>query len=82
MRNVSDRSIGVDLGMTLVKNVWISIGYNLAGFRDDVFKASRSRARPLRQVPNESGSGDVQGSDPRDFASLVISITHHSTLPL
>jgi uncharacterized repeat protein (TIGR01451 family) len=43
--NVSDQSVGVDLGMTLVKNVWISIGYNVAGFRDDDFEASRYLAQ-------------------------------------
>ena len=43
--NVSDQSIGVDVGMTLVKNVWISVGYNIAGFRDDDFEASRYLAQ-------------------------------------
>jgi hypothetical protein len=43
--NVSDQSIGVDLGMTLMKNVWISVGYNFAGFRDDDFEASRYLAQ-------------------------------------
>ena len=38
---VSDQSVGVDLGVTVARNVWISIGYNFAGFRDDDFEASR-----------------------------------------
>jgi hypothetical protein len=43
--NVSDQSVGVDLGMTVIDNVWISIGYNIAGFRDDDFEASRYLAQ-------------------------------------
>ncbi|HVF17539.1 MAG TPA: OmpA family protein [Steroidobacteraceae bacterium] len=43
--NVSDQSIGIDVGMTLVKNVWISVGYNVAGFHDDDFEASRYLAQ-------------------------------------
>jgi uncharacterized repeat protein (TIGR01451 family) len=43
--NVSDQSIGLDVGMTLMKNVWISVGYNFAGFRDDDFEASRYLAQ-------------------------------------
>ena len=43
--NVSDQSLGIDVGMTLVKNVWISVGYNFAGFRDDDFEASRYLAQ-------------------------------------
>jgi uncharacterized repeat protein (TIGR01451 family) len=43
--NVGDQSIGVDVGMTLVKNVWISVGYNFAGFRDDDFEANRYLAQ-------------------------------------
>jgi uncharacterized repeat protein (TIGR01451 family) len=43
--NVMDYSTGVDLGMTLAKNVWISLGYNFAGFRDDDFSASRHTAQ-------------------------------------
>lgn len=43
--NVSDHSFGLDLGMTLVKNVWISLGYNFTGFRDDDFEASRYLAQ-------------------------------------
>jgi hypothetical protein len=42
---VCEHSIGVDLGMTLVTNVWISIGYNVAGFRDEDFEASRYLAQ-------------------------------------
>ena len=42
---VSDQSVGVDLGVTVARNVWISIGYNFAGFRDDDFEASRYTAQ-------------------------------------
>ena len=35
--NVEDQSVGLDVGVTLARNVWISIGYNFAGFRDDDF---------------------------------------------
>jgi uncharacterized repeat protein (TIGR01451 family) len=41
---VSDQSIGVDVGVTLTTNVWISIGYNFVGFSDDDFAASRYTA--------------------------------------
>ena len=42
---VSETSVGVDLGYALAKNVWISIGYNFTGFRDDDFEASRYTAQ-------------------------------------
>jgi uncharacterized repeat protein (TIGR01451 family) len=42
---VSDQSVGVDLGVTVARNVWVSIGYNFAGFRDDDFEASRYTAQ-------------------------------------
>lgn len=42
---VSDQSVGVDLGVTVARNVWISIGYNFAGFSDDDFEASRYTAQ-------------------------------------
>jgi hypothetical protein len=43
--NVMDYSTGVDVGMTLAKNIWVSVGYNFAGFRDDDFSASRHTAQ-------------------------------------
>jgi hypothetical protein len=42
---VSDQSVGVDVGVTVARNVWVSIGYNFAGFRDDDFEASRYTAQ-------------------------------------
>jgi hypothetical protein len=42
---VSDASAGVDLGIVVARNVWISIGYNFAGFRDQDFEASRYTAQ-------------------------------------
>jgi uncharacterized repeat protein (TIGR01451 family) len=43
--NLMDYSAGFDLGTTLAKNIWISVGYNFAGFRDDDFSASRHTAQ-------------------------------------
>jgi len=43
--DVMDHSTGLDVGTTLAKNVWISVGYNFAGFRDDDFSASRHTAQ-------------------------------------
>jgi len=36
---------GVDVGVTLFENVWVSLGYNFAGFRDDDFSSSNYTAR-------------------------------------
>ncbi len=38
---VGSSSLGADLGITLVKNVWISVGYNLQGFTDRDFDDAR-----------------------------------------
>jgi hypothetical protein len=43
--DVMDYSVGLDLGTTIAKNVWISVGYNFAGFRDADFSASRHTAQ-------------------------------------
>jgi len=43
--DVMDYSTGFDVGMTVAKNVWVSLGYNFAGFRDDDFSASRHTAQ-------------------------------------
>jgi hypothetical protein len=43
--SVMDYSTGFDVGTTLAKNIWISVGYNFAGFRDDDFSASRHTAQ-------------------------------------
>jgi outer membrane protein OmpA-like peptidoglycan-associated protein len=43
--DVMDYSTGFDVGTTLAKNVWISVGYNFAGFRDADFSASRHTAQ-------------------------------------
>ena len=42
---VSETAVGVDVGYALAKNVWMSIGYNFTGFRDDDFEASRYTAQ-------------------------------------
>ena len=43
--SVSDFSTGVDIGFSPSRNIWISMGYNFAGFRDDDFEASRYTAQ-------------------------------------
>jgi hypothetical protein len=43
--NIIDYSSGIDVGTTLAKNVWISVGYNFDGFKDDDFSASRHTAQ-------------------------------------
>ena len=43
--DVMDHSTGVDVGMTIMKNMWVSLGYNFAGFRDEDFSASRHTAQ-------------------------------------
>lgn len=43
--NVMDYSVGFDVGTTIARNVWVSVGYNFAGFRDDDFSASRHTAQ-------------------------------------
>jgi uncharacterized repeat protein (TIGR01451 family) len=42
--SVHDYSFGVDLGVTVARNVWVSIGYNVRGFEDDDYAASRHTA--------------------------------------
>lgn len=42
---VSDAAFGVDVGVTLARNLWLSVGYNFAGFDDDDFDASRYTAQ-------------------------------------
>lgn len=44
---IEDVSAGIDLGVTLGTNLWVSIGYNFDGFQDDDF----SRARYTAQGP-------------------------------
>jgi hypothetical protein len=40
-----ERSAGFDFGISAARNVWISVGYNFEGFRDDEFDASRYTAQ-------------------------------------
>jgi len=42
---VSDTAIGFDVGITLAKNIWVSVGYNYTGFDDHDFAASRYTAQ-------------------------------------
>ena len=41
---VMDYGLGVDVGFLLATNVWITLGYNLAGFDDDDFREARYTA--------------------------------------
>jgi hypothetical protein len=41
----TQRSAGFDFGINAARNVWISIGYNFEGFRDDHFDAARYTAQ-------------------------------------
>ncbi len=43
--NVSDRSLGFDIGITVARNMWVSIGYNFQGFEDEDFEAARYTAQ-------------------------------------
>lgn len=42
---VEEHAIGADVGLTIVRNAWIAIGYNFAGFRDGDFSAGRHTDR-------------------------------------
>jgi uncharacterized repeat protein (TIGR01451 family) len=49
--DVLDYSFGLDVGVTFAKNIWVSVGYNFAGFRDADFSASRHTAQgPYLQI--------------------------------
>ena len=39
-----EQSIGLDVGINAAKNLWLSVGYNFRGFRDEEFDASRYTA--------------------------------------
>jgi len=43
--DVATVSWGLDVGITLFENVWVSLGYNFSGFRDDDFSASNYTAQ-------------------------------------
>jgi hypothetical protein len=43
--DIMDHSTGVDVGMTIMKNMWVSVGSNYEEFRDDDFSASRHTAQ-------------------------------------
>lgn len=40
----SDVSYGADVGITLITNLWVSLGYNWEGFRADEFASNRQTA--------------------------------------
>jgi outer membrane protein OmpA-like peptidoglycan-associated protein len=41
----SDVAAGIDLGITVARNMWISVGYNAVGFDDKDYSASRYTAQ-------------------------------------
>ena len=43
----TQHSAGFDVGITAARNLWISVGYNFEGFRDEHFDASRYTADGL-----------------------------------
>ena len=43
--HVGDSALGLDVGLTAIRNVWISVGYNYRGFADRDFVANRYTAR-------------------------------------
>jgi hypothetical protein len=38
---VGEHQVGFDVGVTVATNVWLSVGFNLAGFRDEDFASAR-----------------------------------------
>ncbi len=42
--HVGDSALGIDLGVSVATNVWISLGYNLRGYADRDFDANRYTA--------------------------------------
>ena len=63
-------SIGPSIGVSPVKNVWISAGYNVAGFKDDDFQAAEySRKGAYLQLrlkfDQDTASGLLRGISPR-----------------
>jgi len=49
--DVMDYSLGLDVGVSFARNIWVSVGYNFAGFRDADFSASRHTAQgPYLQI--------------------------------
>ncbi len=43
--NIVDYGVGIDLGLNVRDNVWITLGYNVNGFYDDDFAAARYTAQ-------------------------------------
>jgi uncharacterized repeat protein (TIGR01451 family) len=39
--HVHEYALGVDLGISFAKNVWVAVGYNFTGFRDEDFSQNR-----------------------------------------
>ncbi len=42
---IVEHGFGIDIGVTLAENVWISLGYNFAGFDDEDFSRNRYTAQ-------------------------------------
>jgi uncharacterized repeat protein (TIGR01451 family) len=60
--NVRKFSGGIDAGHTFAKNVWVSVGYNFIGFRDDDFSAGNYTARgPFITLRMKADQETLQG---------------------
>jgi opacity protein-like surface antigen len=40
-----DYGVGIDLGLNVRDNMWITLGYNISGFYDDDFSGARYTAQ-------------------------------------
>ena len=45
MAGTRQPSFGVDIGINAARNLWLAVGYNFEGFRDDEFDATRYTAK-------------------------------------
>ncbi|HIG42350.1 MAG: hypothetical protein ABGY96_05135 [bacterium] len=43
--DMSDHSYGVSVGYNMARNIWMSLGYNFTGFKDDDFSGSEYTAK-------------------------------------
>jgi hypothetical protein len=42
---IFEHGLGIDLGISVAKNIWISFGYNFSGFDDEDFSRNRYTAQ-------------------------------------
>jgi opacity protein-like surface antigen len=43
--SVVDYGVGIDLGLNVRDNMWVTLGYNISGFYDDDFSGARYTAQ-------------------------------------